>query len=181
MLSLHNLYHSSFKTKLDLAHQLFGEYGKILLSLPLVRANIAVLEQLAQRLRHHMSALNVAPLCAACAGKPGGGCCSLYMADENDAVLFLINLLAGVPVAIQKDDDFECYLLGALGCTLRFKPMFCLNYNCLAIKNHPDTALYSSYLALSGQLLQRQWQLETIILAELMKSGKNRTETRLTD
>jgi len=171
MLSLDNLYHSSFRTKLDLANQLFVQHGKILLSLPSVRENIAVLEELAQQLQDHMSALNFAPLCTACAGKPGGGCCSLYMADENDAVLFLINLLAGVPVAIQKDDDFECYLLGPSGCTLRFKPMFCLNYNCQAIQNHPDTALYSSYLALSGQLLQSQWQLEKIILARLMKTG----------
>ena len=171
MLSLHDLYHSSFRTKVDLAHQLFVQHGQVLLSLPSVRENIAVLEELAQQLQDQMSALNFAPLCTACAGKPGGGCCSLYMADENDAVLFLINLLAGVPVAIQKDDDFECYLLGSSGCTLRFKPMFCLNYNCRAIQNHPDTTLYSSYLALSGQLLQSQWQLEKIILARLMKTG----------
>lgn len=174
MPSIHDLYQSSFRTKLDLANQLFLQHGKGLLAIPSVKDTIALLDQLALQLQQKMSRLDAASFCAVCARKAGGGCCSRYMADENDAVLFMINLLAGVPVTIHKDDDFECYLLGPAGCTLRFKPMFCLNYNCLAMKNHPDTALFSSYLAISGKVLQSQWQLETNILAYLLKAEQCR-------
>ena len=99
----------------------------------------------------------------------------MYMADENDAVLFLVNLLAGHEVSIQKDDDFECYLLGPKGCILRFKPMFCLNYNCRAIKAHTKADILSSYLTASAQLLQKQWQVEGLILTNLRFAKKNCT------
>ena len=166
------LYHSDFHTKLFLAHQLFKDNGEALCSIPLVRDSLVALELQAQLLQDQMTFLNFAPLCSSCALKPGGGCCSLYMADENDAVLFLINLLAGHQVSIQKDDDFECYLLGPKGCILRFKPMFCLNYNCRAIKINTDTDILSSYLTASAQLLQKQWQVETLILAHLRSTKK---------
>jgi hypothetical protein len=174
MHSIQELYHSDFKAKLLIAHQLYQQNGEALRALPLVRQSLAVLEHHAQLLQEQMASLNLAPLCSNCALKPGGGCCSLYMADENDAVLFLINLLAGYPISIQKDDGFECYLLAPRGCILRFKPIFCLNYNCHAIKTHTDAAILSSYLAASAQLLQSQWQMETHILAYLRNLKKNR-------
>ena len=175
---IHRLFHSDFKTKLRTAHQLHQQNGEALLALPLVRQGLATLEHQAQLLQEQMASLNLASLCSNCALKSGGGCCSLYMTDENDAVLLLINLLAGYPVAIQKDDGFECYLLGPRGCILRFKPIFCLNYNCHAIKIHTDAAILSSYLAASAQLLQSQWQMETLILTflrELKKKPKRNT------
>lgn len=157
-----------------MAHQLHLRDGEALLALPLVRQGLAVLESHAQLLTAEMASLDLGPLCSSCALKSGGGCCSLYMADENDAVLLLINLLAGHSVVIQKDDGFECYLLGPLGCVLRFKPIFCLNYNCHAIKVHTDAAILSSYLAASAKLLQSQWQVETLILASLRDLRGNR-------
>lgn len=161
------LYHSDFNTKLILAHQLHQQDGEALHALPLIRQGLATMERQVQLLAEQMASLDLGPLCSRCALKSGGGCCSLYMADENDAVLLLINLLAGCRLDIQKDDGFECYFLGPLGCVLRFKPMFCLNYNCHAITVHIDGAILSSYMTASAQLLQSQWQVEILILAYL--------------
>jgi hypothetical protein len=166
------LYHSDFQTKLLMAHRLFQDNGEALCSIPLIRQGLVSLEQQAQAVQELMTTLDFSPLCSRCAIKSGGGCCSVYMADENDAVLLLINLLAGNLVSIQKDDDFECYLLGPQGCTLRFKPIFCLNYNCHAIKMHIDADILSSYLSASAQLLQKQWQVETLILTYLVQIPK---------
>jgi len=130
---IQELYHSDFHTKLLTAHKIYQDKGEALCSIPLVRQGLVALERQAQRLQEQVTALNFGLLCSSCALKSGGGCCSVYMADENDTVLLLINLLAGSLVSIQKDDDFECYLLGPMGCILRFKPIFCLNYNCHAI------------------------------------------------
>lgn len=172
---IQELYHSDFKSTLLIAHRLFQENGEALRALPPVRDGLAVLEQQAQLLQARMALLDLAPLCSGCALRQGGGCCSLFMADENDAVLLLINLLAGYPVVIQKDDGFECYLLGPVGCSLRFKPMFCLNYNCQAIKTNTDGVLLAAYLAVSAQLLQSQWRLETLILTYLRGRHHSRT------
>lgn len=174
MPSLCDLYQSSFRIKLLTAKKLYQENGNSLRADVLVCQGLAALELKAQELQEQMAALKLAPLCISCSVKPGGGCCSLFMADENDAVLLLINLLAGLTIDIQKDDGFECYLLGARGCILRFKPMFCLNYNCHAIKTHTNAAALSSYMAATGELLQSQWQLETLILAYLRRCSSQR-------
>lgn len=176
---IQKLYHSDFKSTLLLAQQLHRQDGEALLGLPLIRQGLDGMEQKAGMLQDQMAGMDLAPLCTQCSLKSGGGCCSLFMADENDAVLLLINLLAGYPVAIQKDDGHECYLLGPLGCILRFKPMFCLNYNCQAIKMRTAAALLSSYLAMSAQLLQSQWQVESLILAYLKGCSRSLTEQGL--
>nr|MBF0221385.1 hypothetical protein [Desulfobulbaceae bacterium] len=169
---IHELYHSDFHTKLFTAHQLFHDSGVALCAIPHIHQGLITLERQATTLQEQMLSLNVGHLCSSCALKAGGGCCSLYMADENDAVLLLINLLTGHLVSVQKDDDYECYLLGPKGCILRFKPIFCLNYNCQAIKVHTNAAILASYLAASAQLLQQQWLVEQLILTYLMQTQK---------
>jgi len=173
--TLNELYHSDIRYKLPLALHLYQQEGEPLLALPAMRQALATLEERHQRLVEQMEALNLALLCTQCAGRSGGGCCSREMADENDAVLLLINLLAGGrPFFAREDDDGECSFLGGQGCILRFKPMFCLNYNCHAIRSPGETTTLTSYLAASGQLLQGQWQAETVILAHLARRSPKR-------
>ena len=57
------------------------------------------------------------------------------MAGENDVLQLLMNLLAGVQVQVQQDDQQECCFLGMAGCILTMKPRICLNYNCSHIKD----------------------------------------------
>lgn len=169
MTFIHEAYYSSFKTKLHLAHELNTQYGESLKIVPEISSNLALLEFLAQSLSEHMGSLNFAQFCSDCSAKPGGGCCSVAMSEESDAILLLINLLAGHQVTIQRDDNFECYLLGAFGCILRYKPVFCLNYNCHTIKSLSESIPFGSYLTTSAKLLQCQWVIEKCILDRLKK------------
>lgn len=123
-----------------------------------------------QDLARVMADLDLGALCAVCGVKAGGGCCSSFMAGENDVPQLLINLLAGVPVAVLREDA-ECCFLGARGCLLLFKPMFCLNYNCQQIKQAAGSARMQRLDQAAGRLLQQQYELEQQLLGFLRQWG----------
>jgi hypothetical protein len=110
--------------------------------------------------------------CTVCATtKKNGGCCSLAMADENDSFLLLANLLVGNEVRVQRDDGRECSFLGPAGCSLHFKPMFCLNYLCSHIRERLAPEDMQKLDRATGLLLQSQYRIEQMLLAELKAFG----------
>jgi hypothetical protein len=111
-----------------------------------------------------MAAMAMGATCTQCAGRPGGGCCSRYMAAENDVLQLLLNMLAGVQVHIQQDNRIECCFLGKTGCILSFKPMFCLNYICSHIKGKGDRANLLLLEQRTGDLLTKQAAMEQLLL-----------------
>ena len=123
-----------------------------------------------QELARIMADLDLGALCAVCGAKAGGGCCSSFMAGENDVPQLLINLLAGVPVAVLREDA-ECCFLGERGCLLLFKPMFCLNYNCRQIRQGAGPARMQQLDQGVGRLLQQQYALEQLLLVFLRQRG----------
>jgi hypothetical protein len=119
-----------------------------------------------------MQNVGIPALCTACAATGvNGGCCSLAMADESDTVLLLVNLLAGNEVRVQRIDELECSFLGTAGCSLRFKPMFCLNYLCRRIRQGLAPAKLGRLERFSGLLLQSQYQIEQLLVTTLQTIG----------
>ena len=171
MLTINDLYGSDCQNKFSIAQGLYLTLGVRIENEP-ISHSLARLQSLAADLAGQMAAMDFGRVCTQCAAKPNGGCCSRAIADENDAIQLLMNLLAGVPVALCRDNRHECTFLGATGCTLSFKPIFCLNYDCLAIKEcaHGDGA--DRYDSLRGSLLQEQWRLEQLLLESLTHLGE---------
>jgi hypothetical protein len=171
MLTIHDLYGSDCQTKLDLANGLYQNLGERLKTEP-IRQSLTLLKGMAQELADQMITMGLGRVCSVCAAKPNGGCCSRAIADENDTIQLLMNLLAGIPVALCRDNDQECLFLGDTGCTLSFKPIFCLNYDCQSIKECANGEETSRYHKLRGTLLQEQWRLEQLLLERLVFLGK---------
>lgn len=176
MLSKKDLYWSDCKTKLAIAKGIHaGLDGRIVNEQ--VALSLKRLESLARELSNQMVDINFGAFCSTCAARPGGGCCSLAMADENDALQILMNLLAGVAVDISRDDGQECHFLGESGCILLFKPIFCLNYDCAALRTCSAEDCFARYGQLRGRLLQEQWHLEQLLMQRLEELGElTRTE-----
>ena len=171
MLSINDLYGSACPSKFALAKGLYLGLGVRIEDEP-IRHSLARLKALALTLAEQMTAMGFGRICATCAAKPDGGCCSRAIADENDAVQLLMNFMAGVPVALGRDNGHECTFLGESGCTLTFKPIFCLNYDCQAIKECATGEAAGLYDLHRGRLLQEQWRLEQLILARLAHLGE---------
>ncbi len=150
--------------KLAIAQDLYARYGQDIVLRPDIMAQLAVVKTSERTLKAQMGAMEMGVTCTQCASRQGGGCCSRYMAAENDVPQLLMNMLAGVRVSIQQDDRIECCFLGGSGCVLSFKPMFCLNYTCTHIKGKEEPATLLLLEQRTGSLLRKQAGMEQLLL-----------------
>jgi len=168
--SLQDFYGGSIGARLAIAQKLYPDLAPELAANEAFTRMLAQAEVCQQELARIMADLDLGALCTVCGAKAGGGCCSSFMAGENDVAQLLINLLAGVPVASLREDG-ECCFLGARGCLLLFKPMFCLNYNCQQIRQGAGPERMRRLEQATGELLQQQYALEQLLLEVLRKRG----------
>jgi hypothetical protein len=157
-------YSGDVAVKLAVAQDLYARYGQALALRPEIMAQLAAVETSEHALQTQMGTMVMGITCTQCASRQGGGCCSRYMAAENDVLQLLMNMLAGIQVAIQQDDRIECCFLGETGCVLSFKPMFCLNYICGHIKEDGESATLLLLEQRTGSLLTKQAGMEQLLL-----------------
>ena len=168
----HDFFWSTLTRKIHFAHQLYEEQGSALLAQPRIVQQLELMNKRAAAVARSMINTEIPEQCTVCAttGK-NGGCCSLSMADENDTILLLANMLADNEVRVQRDDGRECSFLGPAGCSLRFKPMFCLNYLCSHIRERLAPDELQKLDRAAGLLLQCQYRTEQMLLAALKTMG----------
>lgn len=161
------LFFGSVSEKRDTAHRLFMLYGSLLLNDQELQQDLFILKNLSSTLSSQMASMGMNELCRDCGSRHGGGCCSSFMAGETDGILLLINLVLGVDLKVQRDDDIECCYLGKEGCILKVKPIFCLNYNCQKIlqENSGDSLALLDKAA--GNVLRKQVEIEGWIIQKL--------------
>jgi len=169
--TMQDFYGGDIRARLAVAQRLHAELGPELAANGAFSRMLAQAEVLEKELARTMAGLELGALCTACGVKVGGGCCSSFMVGENDAMQLLLNLMAEVPVAILREDE-ECCFLGERGCLLRFKPMFCLNYNCRQIRDGAGMARMQGLEQAAGRLLQQQYGLEQLLLEFLRQRGR---------
>jgi hypothetical protein len=167
---LQDFYGGSIRVRISIAQRLYPHLAPELAGNEAFARLLAQAVVLEKALARIMADLELGALCTVCGAKAGGGCCGSFMAGENDVVLLLVNLLAGVPVAALREDD-ECCFLGKTGCLLLFKPMFCLNYNCPQIRQTAAPARMQRLEQAVGRLLQQQYLLEQLLLEVLRQRG----------
>jgi hypothetical protein len=159
-----DLYFGTIDAKLALAHEHYTLHAARFASDADLQKSAIDLIARADQLRQTMASLGMFILCSACGREPAGGCCSAEMANEADGVLFLINLVLGRTVVIQRQDDFECCFLGPTGCALLVKPIFCLNYNCDRIKKEGGPEKMAKLEQAAAALFREQLAMERMIL-----------------
>ncbi len=160
--------------KLELARTLAVRFAELLLQEPDVYKQLELLKDKLTVLDTHMSAMEMGKSCTLCAARQDGGCCSVYMGNENnDALLLLMNILAGVDVQLAIDNGVECCFLGSRGCILRYKPIFCLNYLCGHIKDASTREMLDALDQKSGALLSAQYRMEQVLIHFLQQAAFN--------
>ena len=168
MQSVESLYFGfgDVRSKMDNADRLYRDHAARIGADRHIQDSLSRLVQLGDDVSEAMRCMGMFELCAECGDQPGGGCCSAMMADEADAMLLLINLSAGFEVGPKRDDGYECCFLGPMGCSLKFKPFFCLNYLCgqIQVDSSPEdlarlqraTAAFLSQLVTVEELIRQQ-------------------------
>jgi hypothetical protein len=124
------LYFADLPDKIVTAERILQAHGPRLLVCEVLRAELHALHVAADEVQRAMRASGMTTRCTACGVGSGGGCCGASIADEVYSMLLVVNGLLGVTPALQTADPTSCAFLGATGCSLRVKPILCLNYTC---------------------------------------------------
>jgi hypothetical protein len=166
ILDLSDVYFGTVPVKLKTARDLYRRFNGRLQADISVRKLQPIIEGYARELQELMLGMGLPELCCQCGSRPTGGCCSLEMAGESDALLLLANMLMGCHPEMRKNGE-ECCFLGPHGCSLRLKPIFCLNYNCHHILRSCSPGALQALEAATGRLLTAQTELEQALLSSL--------------
>lgn len=166
-ISLEDIYQGSVASRLDVAQSIVDTIRPQLDNDGWFQNQFTLLHRCADELNEHMNHMDMGALCSTCAATPNGGCCSLYMSGETDAIQMAVNILAGIKVHFVRDDEEQCRFLQEKGCLFRFKPMFCLNYNCSHIIKAARLEDIRELERVTGNLLRQQYRIEQYILAQI--------------
>ena len=153
--------------KLTQAHALFAELADRLTASHGFQGELDQLRQHSLALNQHMRTMDLGRLCSGCAARPGGGCCSAYMADNTDSLQMLINLLLGISIVQQQDSGGNCCFLGVQGCLFLVKPIFCLNYNCTHILDSTAPVKLEILYHRAAAVLSQQTKIEGVLIEAL--------------
>lgn len=171
-------YSGTVAAKLTVACGLYASHAPRLNTSTVISKDLERLQQQAIALDAHMKSMDLGRLCSHCAARPGGGCCSAYMADNTDSILLLINLLLGVTVELRNNGEADCCYLGEQGCQFLIKPIFCLNYNCQHIVDGADGESLEGLYRLAATVLSQQTRVEGLLLEVLSGSDSGNIPIR---
>jgi hypothetical protein len=166
---LQQCFHGTVSEKLKCAEEIYRRQGTFLLQNRELCGDLEVLKKYAQLVNEQMKAMRMGEQCVRCAQNERGGCCSLYMAGETDAIQLLMNMLVGVGVEQLRGSGVECCFLGVNGCLFLIKPFFCLNYICDKIQNTASIKEIKKLEILTGRLLNKQYEIEKKLLELIQK------------
>ena len=81
-----------------------------------------------------MASSGVVMECADCAVSNEGTCCGRRTGYKCDITLLLINLLLGKALPEHEQDVHLCRFLTKHGCSLRVRPVICVNFVCQRLR-----------------------------------------------
>lgn len=167
---LGRIFSGTVESKLLHAEKLYKQLHLLLMNDVKFINYIKDLQTDAAHLTRHMEKMAMAKSCNHCSTSKNGGCCSLAMANETDAIQLLINKLTETKVEKVRDDGRECSYLAEHGCIFKFKPMFCLNYNCGRIMDAASSSELNILGRLTGNILRQQYAVENYILSIIFEN-----------
>lgn len=85
--------------------------------------------------KKEMAASGVTAECADCAVRGEGTCCSARTGLKCDNILLLVNLLMNNPLPSKEMSTDLCYFLTGRGCSLKARPVICVNFVCGRIRD----------------------------------------------
>ncbi len=120
--------------KITLAQKIFQSLGTKLKSDPVIAEMLKETVSKSQLSAQLMRELSVTELCRQCDEEEGGSCCGAGIENRYDAILLLLNLLAGIELPSAGFDEKSCYFLGQNGCVLKIRHTLCVNFLCSGIE-----------------------------------------------
>lgn len=124
---------SPIAEKIAWARNAHDQYGKRLLSEPVIYGALSELKAAVRASREEMNRTGVGEICRICEVEEGGSCCGAGLENRYDGWLLLINRLLGITLPTVPWRPEACFFLGRTGCLLWARHVICINYLCKKI------------------------------------------------
>jgi hypothetical protein len=131
------------------------------------------LDQNIEATREEMQTTGVLSECADCALHGEGTCCGLRTGYKCDSILLFINLLLGRSVSDQPKDPQKCFFLTDKGCSLRARPVICVNFVCNRLRDKIPHEQLVRLQEIAGAELDMLFATEEYIKKMVYKINRN--------
>ncbi|MEW6419584.1 MAG: hypothetical protein AB1480_15970 [Nitrospirota bacterium] len=118
------------------AYNLRISYGDLLLQDSKLHTLLQRLNKTISATINEMESVGVVKECADCAVHGEGTCCGIRTGYKCDRILILLNLLLDVSPVIQTRHPHLCPFLTEQGCSLRARPVICVNFICQRLRRN---------------------------------------------
>jgi len=142
------------------ADHLYQKFGKALLQDEILKALLALYTLCIENTRTKMDATGVISECTDCAISGEGTCCGQRTGYKCDRLLLLINLLLGKTLPVIVQGSGRCYFLTEQGCSLRARPVICVNFLCERLMQNIKHEKLISLQQIAGR------EMDTLFLIE---------------
>ncbi len=122
--------------------------------------------------KREMASARVIEECADCAANGEGTCCSARTGQKCDSILLLVNLLLNNPLPEKGGKADLCYFLTDSGCSLRARPVICVNFVCSRIREKIPFQTLVHLQKTIGNELDALFRVEEYIKRKILKTKK---------
>lgn len=113
--------------------------------------------------REEMQSIGVISVCSDCSIHGEGTCCGYRTGYKCDSILLFINLLLGKSISVQSKNSEKCFFLTDKGCSLRARPVICLNFICSRLRNKLSHKQLVHLQEISGKEIDMLFAVEEYI------------------
>lgn len=129
---------------------------------------------------HYMDMYGISDECADCSLHGKDTCCGKRTGFQCDPIILFLNLKLGYSLKVQGPSPHLCSFLSVNGCTLRVRPILCVNFICKRLRDNIPHQNLVQLQTVAGEELNTLFLIENTIkrtsltLQGILKDSINR-------
>ena len=133
---------NSLGDRITSAVHLYEAFGPLMMKDAMFRTLLFDLDRYIGETQRAMEVTGIAKECADCAVNGEGTCCGIRTGSKCSNTILFINLMMGKILPRVPAYPGLCHFLTAYGCSLRARPVICVNFTCRRLRDRiPHKAL----------------------------------------
>ena len=148
---------------IKLAYDLFEALDSQIQNDEVFRTLLVKLDQHIDITHHYMDMYGISDECADCSLHGNDTCCGKRTGFQCDPIILFLNLKLGNSLKVQDTSPHLCSFLSANGCTLRVRPILCVNFICKRLRDNIPHQNLVQLQTVAGEELDTLFLIENAI------------------
>jgi len=148
---------------IKLAHDLFKSLDSQLHNDEKFTTLLLKLDRAIDTTHQYMDMYGISSECADCSLYGNDTCCGKRTGFQCDPIILFLNLKLGCPLKVQDTSPHLCSFLSEEGCSLRVRPILCVNFICKRLRDNIPHQKLVKLQMVAGEELDTLFLLENCI------------------